>query len=158
MPTVLYRFIEPKPLSDRSIRANMLNIVKKYEKILNKEFNEIVAPFYHQVNFTSEVGYEGGNVRVAVYTDDEIFGYLEYGTSVRYATMASDFERKTNPGTLETGEGSGPSDASLMFISRSTPHRGIDARRYTKLLREKYDDNFVSDIRRALHDGLMSRG
>ena len=158
MPTVLYRFIEPKPLSDRSVRANLLNVVKKYEKILNKEFNEIVAPFAHKVNFTSEVGYKGGNVRVAVYTDDEIFGYLEYGTSVRYATMSEDFGRKTNPGTLKTGPGSGPSEEFVLFVSKSNPHRGIEARGYTPLLREKYGDRFVSDIRGALHDGLMSRG
>jgi hypothetical protein len=157
MPTVLYRFIAPKPLSERSVRANLLNVVKKYEKILNKEFNEIVAPFSHQVNFTSEVGYEGGNVRAAVYTDDEVFGYLEYGTSVRYATMKKGFQRKTEPGQLATSPGD-PSSEWVKFVSTKFPHKGLTERRYTKLLREKYGDNFVSDIRRALHDGLMSRG
>jgi hypothetical protein len=154
MPNVLYRFQSPKPLSVSKVRGYILNTLKKYEKELLSAFEEIVEPFEHDVAFESEIGYEGGNYRVAVYTTDEIFQYLEYGTSVRYATMAPGFVRKTNPGSLVTGPGSGPSADWVLFVDTNTPHEGIEARYYSGQLRDKLYPQFADDIDQAIALGL----
>lgn len=74
--------------------------------------------------------------RIVTVTDD-IYFYVNFGTSVRHALMSNPFVAKTSPGVLTAGAGVG----KMVRVSKSINLPGIKARRF---------DMLIADI--ALHD------
>jgi hypothetical protein len=92
-------------------------------------------------------------------TDDIVFHYLNEGTSVRKATMTSDFTPKTQPGRLLSRGGSG----GKSFVSNDPRHwhPGIQPREWTLRLMERYQSdktlaNIARDVFNRLKDKLFS--
>lgn len=157
---ILYSF-QPSIVANRNPRTigiRVLNVMKGYEKAIKKEFEKIVEPWAHPVRFESEMRYAHGDVNVSVSTDDKIFNYISGGTWVRYASMRKGFVRKTDPGTLVTKRGSGPSKDWVMHVSYEHPHKGIEARNYEGLIREKYEKHFFRSVRAAVLSGWFASG
>jgi len=87
-----------------------------------------------------------------VYTEDDIYGYLNRGTAVRYAVMSHDFTPKTRTGFIGSNQGSG----GKLFVSRKHPMPGITAREFDKAIQEKWDRLAPQVVQRMI-DAEVSR-
>lgn len=85
-------------------------------------------------------------VSIEVTTDSEIYGYLDEGTKVRFATMTSNFQPKTKVNSLRASRGRG----GVAFVNRKRPRPGIKARGFTKLVRAKWAPQFRKEMQAAL--------
>lgn len=72
--------------------------------------------------------------------------WLSFGTSVRYATMTPGFVSKTQPGTLRGRKGKG----GLLFIDRSKPRPGIEARLWHEIIARNAKPVYTKEIMKAL--------
>src|SRR3990172_110619 len=98
--SILYKFTPLPPIRTKHVEGVIFSVVSKYGRAMKADFNALVSNWNHRVNFKTTVGYKGGDLVASVGTDDEVFGYLDGGTGVRYATMTDDFIPKTQPGSL----------------------------------------------------------
>ena len=89
---------------------------------------------------------------VTVSTDDKIYGYINDGTAVRYATMTHDFIAKTRVRWI----GSGPGAGGVAFINRNRPRPGIKAREFDTEIKEKWD-GILPDVIQRMIDASVGR-
>lgn len=81
-----------------------------------------------------------------VTTDSAIYGYLNFGTSVRYAHMTPGYVPKTTPGFIGSGGGGG----AVLFIDKSRPMPGIEPRDFEGAIQKKWDERLPGIIQRAI--------
>jgi hypothetical protein len=81
-----------------------------------------------------------------VSTDDPIYGYLDRGTSVRYATMSDNFSPKTRMGFIGSNAGRG----GVVRVSRLHPRPGIEARKFAETIQKKWDVQMKTIFQRAI--------
>jgi hypothetical protein len=75
-------------------------------------------------------------------TPEDIFMFLTRGTSVRYATMSSNFKAKTRRGVISSGSGGG--DRDPFFIGDTNP--GIEAREVEEAVRNKNEKKVLKQM------------
>lgn len=133
-------------------------VVAPFEKEMNhfvdlveKSFVSTTATWGHKVIFDKEVktdGEFGGMTSVTgtVSTDNQIYGYINDGTSVRYATMTQGFKAKTKPGRIRSGAGSG----GVNYVDRRRPRPGIKPRKFDELIAKGKERNFILAFDRAV--------
>lgn len=149
----LYRF-RVETWDTKQVGVRLLNVFKKYEKLMFMDFIRTTYYFRnHNPLFWKKRGYAGGDIFVRVGTDDEIYFYLNEGTSVRYATMEPSYQRITHPNSLGTNVGVG----GMLFVSKNKPRPGIAPRNFTKLISEKHQRAFLFDVTRAVVTGIRVR-
>src|SRR5437763_1186831 len=73
-----------------------------------------------------------------VYTVNDIYYWLNYGTTTRHAGLSSDWVSKTKVRSLSSGAGAG----RVLFVSKKYQGRGIEAREWDALIQEKYREEF----------------
>lgn len=93
-------------------------------------------------------------VLLEVFTTDEIYGYLDEGTKVRYATMSKDFLAKTRPGVIGSRAGRG----RMLFVNKRRPRPGIKARKFTETIAKKWQPEFRTQMQQALEEGARASG
>jgi len=81
-----------------------------------------------------------------VSTDSKIYGFVNDGTSVRYALMSPDFLPKTRPGWIGSGMGSG----RVLKIDKTHPRPGIKARGFDKEIKKKWEAEMPKLLQRAI--------
>lgn len=87
-----------------------------------------------------------------IYTEDEIYGYVSEGTSVRYATMTPDFQAKSAPMLIASRTGKG----GVAFVNKSRPKPGIKAREFPEAIGRKWDSEWARQLERALASELFA--
>ena len=145
--------VRPAPFKEKEPRFVLLRAMEKVSKEIEKEFakttktwNEHHPEFYHKLTVKyTEIG-------SAVGTDDEIYGYLNNGTQVRYAHMTDDFEAKTTPKVI----GSGPGKGGFAYIGKPLP--GIEARQWDEVITENYEDRFNKILDAAMDEAAKKSG
>jgi hypothetical protein len=85
-------------------------------------------------------------------TSNRIYGFINYGTSVRYATMSPDFAAKSQAGFAGAGGGRG----GVSFVSRAHPRPGIKARKFDKQIRDKYEQIVSAQFRQIVGAAVRS--
>lgn len=95
----------------------------------------------HRVTFSRELRREANRIYNVVYANSDVYFWLNYGTSVRYAVLSSDWASKTSVGTLTANSGSG----RMVGLSRKAK-RGIDARKWTEVVAAKLQPQFTLDM------------
>jgi len=140
----------PKKEADR-IQKQLLRALDSQAVRVKKTFDELVAPWNHNVHFIKErtrlIGNDG---KTAVTTFDAPFFFLDQGTSVRYAVMSNPFVPKTTPKSFKSGKGVG----GFRRMSR-TPYPGIKARKWTNLMALLAGADLSNSVR-LLTSGLYS--
>lgn len=130
--------------------------MKHYLDIVERKFQSSTATWDHRPNFVVDVKRSGFGpafkVVGEVYTEDEVYGYLNNGTSVRYATMTKNFSPKTKPGRISSGAGSG----GLHYVSRSRPRPGIKARSWDVLIADGTERNLELAFKRAIDKSVKA--
>jgi len=106
---------------------------------LLRDYDRTVDTWQNKPAFEQVVEIAGDTVTVMVGTDSLIYKYIDMGTSVRYATMSPGFSAKTRPGFLGSSAGAG----HVLFVDKSKPRPGIEARRFTEIIQKKYDEKSV---------------
>lgn len=89
-----------------------------------------------------------------IFTEDKIYFFLNFGTSVRYATMSLNFRPKSRPGAIRSNKGRG----GVLFISKARPRPGIKARKWDEAIQQKWDKEFPTQIQRAIDSAISGRG
>jgi hypothetical protein len=119
-------------------------------KDMQDDLDGLVSTWKHSVIFTVTSRISRSSVTINVSTDDAIFGYVNDGTDVRYATMSYDFRPKTKPGSLMSGPGAG----YLKYVSRDNPHDGLAARNFYGLLVAKYRPQYMAKAKIAYRNAF----
>lgn len=89
-----------------------------------------------------------------IYTSSQVYGYLNYGTRVRYATMTPGFVAKTSPKVIKSGAGSG----GVHFINKSRPRPGIQARRWDEVISAEMQKEFPKIMQEAINKEIAAMG
>ena len=111
------------------------------------DLEQLVSTWNHSVTFSvGEIPRTSrSSVTIRISTNDKIFGYLNDGTAVRYATMTPDFMPKTSVGSLYSTTGRG----GKWYVSRKHERDGIEARNFYGQLVTKYRAPFMIKAREA---------
>lgn len=112
------------------------------------DFKKTTKTWQHQPTFGYKVdmGASVGGVRIQVATDDPVYGYIDEGTRVRYATMSGDFQSKTKPKWIGSRAGRG----KVLFVNKKRPRPGIKARHFTETIRDKWKSEFARRMKNAV--------
>jgi len=148
--SILYKYIPLPPIRTKHVEGVILGQVSKYGRAMKSDFEALVSTWRHNPGFKMTIGYKGGDLFASVTTEDPIFGYLNDGTGVRYATMTDDFIPKTTPGALSSGSGQG----GVQYVNRKIPRPGIEARHFTTQMRERYERAFIQDVENEIMNAL----
>lgn len=94
-------------IKGRQLSGRLSVALLNSQKRMLKQLREYVSTWDHVVIFETKGGthYAGGNIRADIYTDDQIFWWLEEGTRVRYAIMNDPYATKTAPGQINSRAG-----------------------------------------------------
>ena len=93
--SVQMKAILPKPLKTKAMREPYVKAVKQTILIAHDMFDETTRTFQEtDVKFNEKFKDSAVEIVGVVDTDNEIYGYLNNGTRVRYATMSRDLRLK----------------------------------------------------------------
>lgn len=102
--------------------------MRQYAEKIKQDLENSVRTWNTPVEFHIVIDKLGDEFSMAVYTESEIFRFVNDGTSVRYATMTPDFVPKTMPGLTWSRRGRG----GLSYVSKKMPRPGIEAREFVE--------------------------
>lgn len=143
---VKVKAIIPKPLNTKAMRKPYADAVEQTILIAQDMFEETTRTFDEvDVKFKKKVKDSSTKIVGTVDTDNEIYGYLNNGTKVRYATMTPDFESKTEPGFLGSKQGGG----GLLYVDRRRPRPGIEGRHFDRMVAKEITPIFDTKVEQA---------
>jgi len=126
--------------------------------LIEKSFQSSVSTWAHKPVFERELEHKGGgnsyDIIGTVSTEDEVYGYLNNGTSVRWATMTKGFQAKTKVGRIKAGTGSG----GLAYVSKKVKRPGIKARKWDELIANGKKRNVELALNRAVAQAIKASG
>lgn len=143
--------------SSRKTKGLDLRALIKHEQLkearaTKRDFEKTTATWQRDVDFIIEETRFGANV----YTNDDIYGYVDKGTppheirpknaSVLRFTPGS--TAKTRPNVIGSGAGS-PGTPPAVF-SQVVQHPGTKARRFTQTIQKRSEKRFASNFNHAL--------
>jgi hypothetical protein len=133
-----------------------------------EDFQATTATWKHWVKFEKTVDL-GDPLRAAVYTDDEIYRYVNDGTephpifagiytgksNKRALAFPGTFSAKTAPRVIGSGAGaSGGKTSVVPYVN----HPGTEAREFDAVIQEKWTPRFKNTMEKALRDGARATG
>jgi hypothetical protein len=145
MLNVHYAITTPGKISSKQLRGKLSAALLNSQKRMLKYLNQYVSTWNHPVSMSTKgnTHYAGGDIWAGIYIDDEIFWWLEEGTSVRYATMSQDFAPKTANRQIQSKQGAG----GVQYVDTRIGRPGIEAREILKEIATLDGPKFQSDIR-----------
>lgn len=109
-----------------TVTHELTRIMREEGREVKKELEGVTKSWETPVTFNMDINVHGDSFYLSVWTDNEIFRFVNDGTSIRYATMTPDFIPKTTPGRLFSTPGRG----GRAYINRKIPRAGIAARNF----------------------------
>lgn len=157
--------IVPEKISEARIKGLVLSTLNRYEKKIKLQLEATTNTFETvSVDFETKVSYSGGEAKVSVTTQSDIWHYLDEGTEERWAIMNSPFGSKTHPDEListggqrtynKAGEYTAVRGRKAMMERGLAARDGIEARNWSTQVVELYEDIFILDIEEALRGGM----
>lgn len=150
---------------DEAYKAILAELVQ-YEKDVLLDFQATTATWEHKVKFEHEHLVLPDIVSIKVWTNDEIYGYVDKGTKPhtispknkpRLAFMVGGTP-KTQPGVDTAGPGSKGTKLVVLPVGRSVHHPGIKPRNFTKEIRKYHTKDFYSRIDKAMRKWVRESG
>ena len=129
-------------LNTESMLRAIENTLDGVAKNIKIDFDVTTQTWRDRPEFTIDKS-EG---RRMVSTDNDIYRYLDRGTSVRYATMSDNFSPKTRSGFIGSNAGRG----GMVRVSRLHPRPGIQARKFSESIQKKWDAQMATIFQRAI--------
>lgn len=154
-------------LHEKQVAIRVLNTTRHYHKMLTDIMTGIAdtwTPENRPVWETPPVHYAQGDIYFHITTDSKIFGWLDEGTSVRWALMSFPYGRRTAYRTFEpqVGEGHAVIRGKKAMQKKFGPDfegmPGIEGREWTLEIEELYEEEFYDAIENAITEGLAAAG
>lgn len=145
---IVVRAVKAKAFQSSVFREEMVVASKSVLQESLDDFKRTVQTWKDKPKFSSRVdqGAAVGGVRFQIGTDDVIYGFIDEGTKVRYATMSKDWVSKTEPGVIQAFHGAG----RKLFVNKKYPRPGIKARKFTKIIAKSTRARMEPALRNAL--------
>ena len=127
-----------------------VNKIKKVTEdeagIIERMFLRTTSTWEHDVSFTVKSEMSSNDISVTISTDDKIYFYLNYGTSIRYATMSPDFKPKSTYRTIGSRGGAG----QKLYVNKRFPREGIEAREWADEIYIRRSPMYLNKILRIM--------
>ncbi len=138
----------PRAFQSSIARNEFRKAAEELRSAMLDDFERTTATWEHKVKWESkvEVGASVGGIKVAVFTTDPIYKFIDKGTRVRYAVMSKDFKAKTEPNVILSTPGKG----RRLFVSKKHPRPGIKARNFTKIIKRTQEKEFRKTVENAM--------
>ena len=151
----VWKVITPKRLQPDAFRMEILNELRRVGAAMKHDYETTTQTWNHKPVFETKISLPQGTPGVEVSTDDEIYGYVNYGTRPHVIlpksggplVFRSDYTPKTAPRWI--GSGAGGSSGDLVF-AKAVNHPGTEARDFDKTLKEEWQPEFE----RAMQDAM----
>lgn len=125
---------------------------------LYRSLQQITATWkHHSVTFSPPViRYAGGDAYVGIFTDSDIFYYLNNGTRERWAVLSPNWVSKTSYKTWKSGAGRGiviAKGKKQMTALGYSVRPGIAGRKWVELAIEVYGELLYQRVTKAISTG-----
>jgi len=163
------KLIKPSTLNQDKMRLAFLNAMRKQATEIKREFEKTTESWEHEVKFESTVGLRRTppGPEVLVWTDDEIYGYVNDGTRphpifpVRARMLRfqwggkGSYTPKTTPRVIGSKSG-GPSGP---VVHRPyVQHPGTEARHFDEEIQKQHEPKFKRAMEKAMSDARKASG
>ena len=129
-------------LSPKKVRATALNSITWYCRRVIKDLYKTTKTWEaHDAIFYFDVKYAHGNAEGYIWTDSDVWNWLDQGTDVKWVYTSDDFEPKTQYRDFNSYPGAGE------IIFSDTPTDGIIAREWTQEIMERDQEGFDTFVR-----------
>lgn len=118
--------------------------------IVQRAFERTVATWDTPVKFYLERSRHGNEFSFTVYTDSDIYRYINDGTAVRHALMPADYRPKSQVRVIGSRSGGG----MPLKISKSIVRPGIAAREYVDEIANRREEFFYRNMERIYYDTI----
>ena len=161
------KLIKPSTLKVDAIRLAFLNAIRKQATEIKKEFEKTTATWKTDVEFEQAISLKGPGPELLVFTDNEIYGYVNNGTEEhiiqpkRAKALAfqwggkGSYTPKTTPRVIGSKRG-GPSGP---MVSRAwVLHPGSEGRHFDDEIEKKTRPQFKRAMEKAMSDARKKSG
>jgi hypothetical protein len=160
--------IQIKPLKPNvwhtgEIRLELLNALRKSNTKTLQAFKRTTATWQRPPKWEKQISLAGGKAMARVFTESDIYRFIDEGTKIRWALMSSrpPWQSKTAPYRLDSGPGRG----HVVLAGRRAfarhglgPRPGIAARHFSRTIRRMLEKEFPPDMQEAINRGLEKAG
>lgn len=128
------------------------------------EYKRTINTWVNKPKFVIEINNTSNGIGLFVGTGDDIYRFLDDGTSIRWARMTNDFKAKTAIGIIGSSAGAGGvrfrGKSSYMARGIKQPDPGIEAREFTITIADFIRPYWRERMREAGREGVaaMNRG
>jgi hypothetical protein len=156
----------PKLLTPNGAYGAILKEANQYAKAMKLDFDATVGTWDRKPVFQTDVSVLPDIVSVKVWTDDEIYGYVDKGTKSRdiYPKAGKRLAfrvggtPKTRPGQDTAGPGSPGTKLIVLPVGVPVHKHAIKARNFTKEIRLHHSRDFYSRMRTAIRKWARESG
>lgn len=168
---VLIKEIKPQRFREEVFNRELRNALRRVGYRLKKDFEGTTATWEHQPKFVvkSHLTKQLPSPSVEVYTEDEIYRYVNEGTrphdiwagaytgksEAKTLAFPSMFIPKTTPGSLEVDYGASGGETVFTPYVR---HPGTKARKFDQQIKEKREKWFRNQMHEAMRTAARKSG
>ena len=154
------------PTKDVIDTKQLLGVIKgaavETARGMRADFLKTTRTWKHRVVFTIQITVDG-NAQATVYTDDDIYNYVNGGTKPhmikprrkKRLAFGVPFRAKTRVGFLGSGNGK---RGNTMVFSKGVMHPGTDARNFDKVIADKWQTPYEQLMQRRVDNAIDARG
>ena len=170
MSALVIKVLKPSTLRVDAFRLAFLNEMRKVGTEIKADFNKTTKTWTKSPDFKFDVQISlAGGPQVEVYTENEIYGYVDEGTEPhdiwpgfytgkskkKVLAFASKSTPKTIPGVIGSGPGSrGKVDTFRPYVQ----HPGTKARNFSKEIQKIWEPKFKTRMEKALSQARKASG
>jgi hypothetical protein len=151
----LIEVIQPGPFRDEALRQEVRNAIQRTLTQMRQRFYATTRTWATRVEWDEVESTAGGVAYASMTTDDNLYYLIDHGarehpiypTEAPALIFASEYEAKTEPGVLASGEGFRGGDATS---SAGLIHPGFDPRDFDETVREQVEPIFEREVQEAL--------
>lgn len=158
---VQIKVLKPQAWRCGEIRLELLNALRKSNTKVLQAYKRTTATWQRPPKWEKQISLEGGKAMARVFTDSDVYRFIDEGTRLRWALMSRDWQSKTRVWNLDSGPGRG----HVVLAGRRAfarhglaPRPGIAARHFSRTIRRMLEKEFAPDMQEAINRGLEKAG
>ena len=152
--TRLKAILPSKSVTPAVYTKHMKEAATRTGTIVKAQYSRTVRTWRNKPTFTTTTSITNGRISTNTGTDNEIYGYINNGTSVRYAVMTPDFVSKTEPRIVNSRAGAG----GFSHFSFQNPRPGIQARQYDVTIAKEQAKNIAKILQEEIDRAVVESG
>lgn len=137
----------------------MQNGMNRFTKLVESDFDSSTKDFDDKPNFIRKVEVKNTQIVGRNFTDNEVYGFLNYGTKRHFVApkaggvlrFRTGYRTKTQRGRIRSRSGGASGGVAY---SKGHYVSGIKARKFDKLIKEKRKKDFIDIMSNALRDAI----